>query len=59
MTASAATDLVAWEKKHPDNYWLLKLRASAAGDGLKLKGARAALERLVELYPQQKGSDSA
>lgn len=51
--------LAAWEKKHPDNYWSLRLRAQRAADERKWPEAREALERLVELYPQQKGGEAA
>jgi tetratricopeptide (TPR) repeat protein len=51
--------LASWESKHPDDYWLLKFRAAAAIEAEKWADARGPLERLVELYPEQPGDDSA
>lgn len=59
FTADGAARLAEWEKDHPDNYWLLRYRAVRAAETQKWTEARAALERLVELYPGQKGGDSA
>jgi tetratricopeptide (TPR) repeat protein len=59
LLPSAADELAAWKKKHPDNYWLLKLRAAQLAEDSKWAEARVPLSRLVELYPQQKGLDSA
>jgi Tfp pilus assembly protein PilF len=58
LVATAAEDLAAWEKKHPDNYYLLRLRAQRAADEQKWTEAKTALERLVELYPRQKGTEA-
>ncbi len=59
FTADGAAALAEWEKDHPDNYWLLRYRAARAAEAQKWTEARTALERLVELYPGQKGGDSA
>ncbi len=59
FTADGAAALAEWEKDHPDNYWLLRYRAARAAEAQKWTGARTALERLVALYPRQKGGDSA
>ncbi len=59
LLPTGALELAAWERKHPDNYWLLRLKASRAIEEQKWEEARVPLQRLVELYPQQKGSDSA
>jgi Tfp pilus assembly protein PilF len=60
MLLPAAADMLAlWEQKHPNNYWLLRLRASRAAEEQKWPAARAALEKLVELYPAQKGGETA
>ncbi len=58
LLPSGAEDLVAWEKKHPDNYWILRLKAQRAIEQQKWEDAKTPLQRLVELYPQQKGSDA-
>ncbi len=58
LQPDATAELAAWEKKHPDNYWLLKLRAQRLIEAQDWAGARAPLQRLVTLYPGQKGSDS-
>lgn len=59
LLPSGALELAAWERRHPDNYWLLRLKASRAIEEQKWEEARVPLRRLVELYPQQKGADSA
>ncbi|MSU70789.1 MAG: tetratricopeptide repeat protein [Opitutus sp.] len=59
FTADGAAALAEWEKDHPDNYWLLRYRAARAAEAQKWTEARTALERLVALYPRQKGGDSA
>jgi tetratricopeptide (TPR) repeat protein len=59
LLPNAAEDLAAWEQKHPDNYWLLRLKAQRCVEQQKWQEAKAPLQRLIELYPQQKGSDSA
>lgn len=59
LLPSGAAELAAWERKHPDNYWLLRLKAQRLMQEQKWAEAKVPLQRLVELYPQQKGSDSA
>jgi tetratricopeptide (TPR) repeat protein len=54
-----ALDLLMWESKRPDNFWLLKHRAQQLLDMESWEQAKMPLLRLVELYPNQKGSDSA
>ncbi len=54
-----ALDLLVWESKHPDNYWLLRHRGQQLLDMEAWEQAKAPLQRLVDLYPQQKGGDSA
>ncbi|MDO8545292.1 MAG: tetratricopeptide repeat protein [Opitutaceae bacterium] len=58
LMAGAAEEFAAWEKKHPDNYWALRYRAHHAAEEKKWPEARAALERLIELYPAQKGGET-
>lgn len=59
LLPAASAELADWEKKHPDNYWLLRLKAQRAVEQQKWEEAKVPLRRLIELYPQQKGGDSA
>lgn len=59
LVPAGAGELAAWERKHPDNYWLLRLRAQRLIEEQKWEEARVPLQRLVELYPQQKGGETA
>ena len=59
LQPESGLDLLVWEQKHPDNYWLLRHRAQQLLE-LKLPDqAKVPLQRLIQLYPQQKGGDSA
>lgn len=58
LMAANAEEYAAWEKKYPDNYYALRLQAQRAAQAQKWDDARKPLERLVELYPQQKGPDA-
>jgi tetratricopeptide (TPR) repeat protein len=55
----AAAELAAFEAKHPDNYWLMRTKAQRLMEQQKWEEAVVPLRRLVELYPAQKGGDSA
>jgi tetratricopeptide (TPR) repeat protein len=55
----AAAELAAFEAKHPDNYWLMRTRAQRLMEEEKWQEAVVPLRRLVELYPAQKGGDTA
>ncbi len=59
LLPSGAPALAAWEKQRPDNLHVLRFRAQQAVDGKDFAAARRHLERLISLYPLQKGSDSA
>ncbi len=59
LVANAGLELMAWDKLHPDNYWALKYRAGRAAEAQNWKEARQILEHLVELYPNEKGTDTA
>jgi tetratricopeptide (TPR) repeat protein len=59
LTPDAAEDLAEWTKKHPDNYWALQLRARELIADKKWGEAKAPLLRSLELYPDQRGGDSA
>lgn len=58
LSPAGALELAAWERKHPDNFHLLRLRAQRLIEERKWAEAKVPLQRLVELYPTQKGSDS-
>ncbi len=59
LLPGAEDKLAEWGKEHPDNYWFLRHQAQRAMEKQKWSEARIPLARLVELYPQQKGGDSA
>lgn len=59
LRPNAAAELEEWAKKHPDNYWLLRYQGARAAAAQNWAEARKKLERVVELYPQQKGTDSS
>jgi tetratricopeptide (TPR) repeat protein len=54
-----ATELATFERKHPDNYWVLRAKTQRLVEKQQWTEALAPLRRLVELYPEQKGSESA
>ena len=58
LQAGEEEKLAEWGKKNRDNYWWLRHQAQRAMEKQKWTEARPPLERLVELYPQQKGGDS-
>lgn len=58
FTAAGAEDLAKFAEKNPDNYWVLRFRAARSAEEQKWPEARKSLERLVELYPEQKGPES-
>ncbi len=57
--AEGAAELAAFERKQPDNYWLLRARAQRLVEQQDWSGALVPLRRLVELYPAQKGGDTS
>lgn len=59
LLPDAAEKLAEWEKDHPDNYWILRLNAQRLIEQQKWAEAKVPLQRLIELFPQQKGGDSA
>jgi Tfp pilus assembly protein PilF len=54
-----ALDLLAWEQKHPDNYWMIRHRNQQLMELERWNDVRYNLQRLLELYPEQKGPDTA
>jgi tetratricopeptide (TPR) repeat protein len=59
LMPSAEAELAAWEKKHPNNYYLLRLHAQRFMEQQKWAEAQAPLRQLVERFPEQTGSDTA
>jgi tetratricopeptide (TPR) repeat protein len=58
LDPDAAEDLVAWQKKHPDNYWALTMQARQLAEEKKWAEARVVLARIAELNPSEKGPDT-
>jgi tetratricopeptide (TPR) repeat protein len=58
LLPEGAEKLAEWEKENPDNYYLLRVKAQRLVEQQKWAEAKVPLQRLIELYPQQKGSDS-
>ena len=59
LLPGAADELAEWAQKHPDNYWALLQRARTLVADEKWADAKAVLTKLIELYPTQKGGDTA
>lgn len=51
--------LTEWEGKHADNYWTLQRQARALITEKKYEQAKVPLRRLLTLYPNQRGEESA
>jgi tetratricopeptide (TPR) repeat protein len=59
-SAKAVTDSPEqWAAKHPTNFYALTETAERLLEQKKFEQAKAPLQKLVELYPTQKGSDCA
>ncbi|MBL9190545.1 MAG: tetratricopeptide repeat protein [Opitutaceae bacterium] len=58
LAPGADAKLAEWGKKHPDNYWFLRHQAQRAMEKQQWAEAKVPLQRLIELYPRQKGGDS-
>jgi tetratricopeptide (TPR) repeat protein len=59
LQPGAENRLADWNRTHPDSYWGLRQRAERAVRDRAWTQAREPLERLVALYPDQTGADSA
>jgi tetratricopeptide (TPR) repeat protein len=59
LLPGAEAELEQWEKKHPDNYAMLRVKAQKLIDQQKWAEAKVPLQRLIELYPDQKGAETA
>jgi tetratricopeptide (TPR) repeat protein len=49
----------SWSKEHPTNFWAMNFEAQELARAKKWDEARPILKRLIELYPDFSGSDSA
>ncbi|MEO6244143.1 MAG: tetratricopeptide repeat protein, partial [Opitutaceae bacterium] len=58
LAPDKAIELAEWEADHRDNYWILRLKAQRLIEQQKWEEAKLPMQRLVELYPQQKGGDA-
>ena len=58
LAPDATDELAKWQKEHPDNFWTLTSRARQFSDEKNWPAARAALTRLIELDPSEKGGDT-
>ena len=54
-----ARDDSDWMDKYPKNYWVLLMKAKLLLSEEKWEDAKVPLKTLIELYPDQTGSDSA
>lgn len=52
-------DEAGWELLHPNNYWALIRRGKKLIAERKWEEAKAPLQKLLELYPEQTGADNA
>jgi tetratricopeptide (TPR) repeat protein len=59
MLEEGAVARAEFERRHPENFWLLKARAQQRVEARQWAEAREPLERLVKLYPSAKGADSS
>ncbi len=58
LVPDKAVEFAEWETEHADNYWRLRLKAQRLIEKQNWAEAKVPLQRLVELYPQQKGGDA-
>lgn len=56
---SDARSLTKWAESRPTNYWALMQKAGQLVTAKKWADAKGPLQKLVELYPEQTGKDSA
>lgn len=59
LQAGNQAALATWEEKNADNYWTLVRRARRLMEEKKWQEAKAPVQRLLTLYPAQRGGDSA
>lgn len=57
--AQVEATLAGWEKTRPTNYWVLRRQAEKLLEEKDWAAAKAPLEKLVALHPEQTGADSA
>jgi len=58
-TADSAQSFEDWVKSHPTNFWAMTYQAEKFMEEKEWAKARPVLEKLVELYPDSVGGDSA
>lgn len=59
LLPEGALELASWERTHVDNYYVLLQKAQRAAERSDWAAAKVPLQRLVDLYPQQKGPTTA
>ena len=59
LLESGEAALMEWIANHPTNYYALTEQAKMLLEQKKFQDAKAPLQKLIELYPAQKGADSA
>jgi tetratricopeptide (TPR) repeat protein len=59
LQPGAEDELADWTKEHADNYWALQQQSRELVMGKKWAEAKVPLLRSLELYPEQRGADSA
>ncbi|MFN0066259.1 MAG: peptidase MA family metallohydrolase [Limisphaerales bacterium] len=57
--AQVEATLAGWEQTRPTNYWVLQRQAERFTEEKNWAAAKAPLEKLVTLHPDQTGADSA
>ena len=59
LRPGSAVALAEWDAKHEDNYWTLQRKALRLMQERKFEEAKTPLRRLLTLYPNQRGEESA
>jgi tetratricopeptide (TPR) repeat protein len=59
MMGVSVDNLVDTTKIHPNNYWALLRRAQQCVDAQQWQEAKIPLQKLIELYPSDRGANSA
>ncbi len=58
LAPTAAAEVAAWQKLHPDNYWMMTTRARKLTEEKKWAEAREVLEKIIAAYPTAKGAET-
>ncbi len=59
LTGGLGGALLSWGRSRKDNFWAMRLEAQRHAEEKNWPEARRVLERLVELYPRQKGGEAS